>query len=481
MIETQTLICGAGPTGLGAAWRLQELNQLHNCDHDWALVDPCTTPGGMAASEELDGFTWDVGGHVLFSHYPYFDNVLDQVVQDWVSVKPVRGAWMFNGFIPYPVQRNLRYFPATELTRCMQGLEALKTQARSTPENFEEYLQSSFGSGLYDLFFEPLNLKMWATSPAIMSASWTQHQSGSSARNVPSADFERVAANIKNKVDDVAWSDDTRIRYPARGGTGSIWRGTANHLQQERMHLGHSIVSVNSCDRIAELSDGRKIRYDNLVTSMPLDKLLHAITDQPQLSKYADFFQPTAVDVVGIGINGTCPDELQDICSLYFADQDISFWRATILSNYSPQMAPPDRWSILCEINSGRSVSRPAEPISSVVDDLIKIGFVSSENIVSHWHREIPYGYPTPYLNRDNILSEIQSVLEAHGIYSRGRFGGWKYEACNQDHAFMQGVEVTNRIVLDIEEITYPTPHLIGKSNQPTLNSRQFTKVARRA
>ena len=61
-----------------------------------------------------------------------------------------------------------------------------------------------------------------------------------------------------------------------------------------------------------------------------------------------------------------------------------------------------------------------------------------------------------PPLGRDRALSLIQLCLESRDVYSRGRFGAWKYEVGNMDHSFMQGVEIIDR--------------LLGIGNEPTLN-----------
>ena len=65
-----------------------------------------------------------------------------------------------------------------------------------------------------------------------------------------------------------------------------------------------------------------------------------------------------------------------------------------------------------------------------------------------------------PSLGRDRALATLQPWLEAHGIYSRGRFGGWRYEASNMDHSVMQGVEWAQRMVLNEAESTYKIPEL---------------------
>lgn len=67
------LVIGAGPTGLGAASRLT----MHG-HPDWALIDAFPEAGGLASTDVTpEGFLFDVGGHVIFSHYNYFDNLLD--------------------------------------------------------------------------------------------------------------------------------------------------------------------------------------------------------------------------------------------------------------------------------------------------------------------------------------------------------------------------------------------------------------------
>ncbi|HEY1628590.1 MAG TPA: NAD(P)-binding protein, partial [Tepidisphaeraceae bacterium] len=73
MDQKKIVIIGAGPTGLGAAYRLKELGYKN-----FQVYDRLPYIGGLASSfTDSAGFTWDIGGHVMFSHYKYYDDVFD--------------------------------------------------------------------------------------------------------------------------------------------------------------------------------------------------------------------------------------------------------------------------------------------------------------------------------------------------------------------------------------------------------------------
>jgi hypothetical protein len=114
--------------------------------------------------------------------------------------------------------------------------------------------------------------------------------------------------------------------------------------------------------------------------------------------------------------------------------------------------------SLMCETTY--SPSKPEDKAGIVewtVRGLINSGLMSEEEakrVVTRYLIDIPYSYPVPTLSRDAALAAIQPWLEERGIFSRGRFGAWRYEVGNMDHSFMQGVEVVERVLEGGDEPT---------------------------
>lgn len=138
----KVVIIGSGPTGLGAAYRLQELGHKN-----FVVLDQATRAGGLARSDvDEEGFYWDYGGHVVFSHYEYFDKVLDNACPDWVSHQREAWVWMRDRWVPYPFQNNIQRLPEEDLSKCVKGL--LNKETVKNPDNFSQWLQNGFGEGI---------------------------------------------------------------------------------------------------------------------------------------------------------------------------------------------------------------------------------------------------------------------------------------------------------------------------------------------
>jgi len=118
-------------------------------------------------------------------------------------------------------------------------------------------------------------------------------------------------------------------------------------------------------------------------------------------------------------------------------------------------------WSLMAEV-----CESPKKPVDAAglretaiiamrQDGLLPAG----TGVVSSWHGRASHGYPTRVLGRDIVLDQILPALEATRVFSRGRFGGWKYEVSNQDHSFMQGVEWPDLVVSGQRRPTFRDPH----------------------
>ncbi|HLZ37431.1 MAG TPA: NAD(P)-binding protein, partial [Mycobacteriales bacterium] len=453
--RTDVLVLGAGPTGLGAAW------QLHaDGGADWLLVEAAPGPGGAAASvTDPAGFTWDLGGHVIHSHFPLFDDVIARVVDDWSF--PRRSGWVSaadprawgggDGWVPTPLQRHIGLLPpplrdrvVAELAdRAVPGDAADGKGPVQIGESLEEFFVAAFGRSLTATFFRPFNT--WGHPPAELGHAWTSLRSGSTAPNVPEVDLSLTRPHTPD--------DTSTFPFPTYG-SGAVWSGVARALPADRQVYGDAAAALDSRERVVTLRDGHRIGYELLVSSIPLPTLLALCSETPRPAVDATRLRHSGTHAVGLGFLGQPPPRLRDVSYVYVPDADVPVHRATVLSHYSPAMAGPGRWSLLFEAGcSPRLPVSSADALSSAIEQARRWDAEAAP--VSVWQRFLPYGYPVPTLDRDRVLNRVQRWLESVGILSRGRFGGWRYESCNQDYAFMQGVEAVGAVLRGTPERVY--------------------------
>ena len=450
------LIIGAGPTGLGAAYRLKQLGY-----ENFLVVDAADAAGGLASSYVDDhGFTWDVGGHVQFSHYDYFDDAMQLALgaDGWLNHERESWVWIADRFVPYPFQNNLRYLPSDMIAKAVRGLATRPPRTPSPNQDFGSWILQTFGEGLRDIFMAPYNFKVWAFPMERLWAGWV-------GERVAVVDLARSLDNIFLERDDLSWGPNNTFQFPKHGGTGSIWRSLANYIGDKHVRLKTQVRALDWRAKHAVTSDGEHIAYDQILSTMPLDVLASLLNPSIDiLSEAAPRLLRSHSHIIGVGLRGGFPDKLKKKCWMYFPEDNCPFYRVTVFSHYSPNNVPEPEtgkyWSLMTETSesSAKPVNRETL-VEQTVAGLLNTGLIHNrDQIVSTWRYTAEHGYPTPSLERNELLGKIEPALVKAGITSRGRFGAWRYEVSNQDHSFMQGAEWVNKLLLDVPELTVRFP-----------------------
>ncbi|MBW3613736.1 MAG: FAD-dependent oxidoreductase [Actinobacteria bacterium] len=445
MPEPRIVIIGAGPTGLGAGYRLQELGH-----EDWVILEANDYVGGLATSFTDDaGFTYDIGGHVMFSHYSYYDDLVDKLMEEYTELQREAWVWMEDRFIPYPFQNNIRDLEPQTVYDCVTGLLEAQRQDHD-PTNFGEWVQAVMGSGIAKHFMLPYNFKVWATPAELMNYVWI-------GERVSVVDVNNILSNVILGEDQVSWGPNNSFRYPRQGGTGFLYNKLRTFIDHN-LHLETTVASVDPVAKEVRTTDGRVWPYDVLLNTMPLNKLIACTDSVPDAVRAAtDDLVWSGSHIVGVGIDRPADSTKNWI---YFPEPSVPFYRVTYLSNYSPYMTPePDQTLFLTE--TSRSVHKPEDAetiVDRVIDGLVSTRLMEQEDrnrIATTWLCSPDMSYPVPSVGRDAALGTIQPWLREQGIWSRGRFGAWLYEIGNMDHSTMQGVEFVNQVLLDDPETVW--------------------------
>ncbi len=333
----QCVIIGAGPTGLSAAYHL---------DEDTLLLDKYSTVGGWCRSIEDEGFTFDHAGHIMFSNDDYVqklykillgNNVHWQNREAWVYSKGVHTRYPFQGALyglppnvikecivgamesrygalKKPDSRSAQSAPgtcqvidgaATPLSDCCAdgtvpdtGKTVLYQEAAHTvnrSENFEEFIYRMWGSGIAKHFAIPYNQKLWTVPLTEMETSWL-------GGRVPLPDLEEI---IEGALQPVAkpMGPNARFGYPLRGGFQAMMSGFVPHIKGN-IELNTEVMKISPEQHLITLADGRRFRYESMISTMPLPELIRIIgEDAPQAVRdAAAALRHVSVRCVNLGI-----------------------------------------------------------------------------------------------------------------------------------------------------------------------------------
>ena len=377
-------------------------------------------------------------------------------------------AWvrMFANWVPYPFQNNIRYLPKQEAYECMAGLiEAQTKRDHKKATNFGEFIDAVFGDGISKHFMRPYNFKVWAHPAEMMNKEWI-------GERVAVLDINRALKNVMLGGDDFGWGPNNQFKFPLFGGTGEFYRRfekpLAGHVQ-----LNKTVDFINMAKKEIRFKDGEVVRYDKLITSLPLDVLCNDVLNGEvprEIKKATQGLKKSGGHMVGICLKQPCPSTKS---WMYFPEDNCPFYRVTYLSNYSKYMTPDaaTHYSLLCETSYSdlnareRGHDRRGHDRRPDQRRAAQGGGPQRHRL----HLDVPRQVQLPDADRrpgrdpgpgDPVPGAVRHLLPAAG------FGMWKYEVANTDHSLMQGVEVVNRLVLGEAEST------IGIKYESTLDGR---------
>lgn len=421
----QTLIIGAGPTGLSLAYKLQG---------DRYILEADDKVGGLCHSIHAQGGTFDIGGHSFHTPYPEVDEFV-RTVLDGRIYSQTRDARVYAAgtLIPYPFQKFFDQIPDPDIVReCQAGLS--QTEDASQAENFEEYIIKKFGDGIARHFMLPYNRKLWARDIRNISTEWTSERVA--APKGTTEQFDTSGGKRK------PLQPGTQVAYPQEGGFEAIFQAIAR--QVPTIKLKKRVVAIDPATNTAVTSDNAVYRWERLVSTMPLPLLLRCIKGVPrELVRLADKLEYMSLHVAFLLADSPLLHAPQRI---YVADPTIPPHKIAFNHHSSEALRVRPRHAIMAEVSfSDQKPVNHATIASETAVFLSELGILKSpQEIVWHDHMIVKYAYPVYTHGRPRILRQIKSYLQQFNIHTIGRFGGWQY--INSDKCIKQGFNLALKL-----------------------------------
>ena len=245
--HSETLVIGAGPAGLTAAYLLtkQGLN-VTVIEKDPVYV------GGISRTVELDGFRFDIGGHRFFSKSQQVVDLWNEILPDDFIQRPRMSRIYYEGkFYSYP----LRAFEALwnlgiwRSTLCMASFAKARLFPNRNVRSFQDWTVNAFGHKLFSIFFKTYPEKVWGMPCNEMSADWAaQRIKGLSLWGAVVDGLKRSLGLNKKPNDGMATKTLLEtFRYP-RLGPGMMWEAARDKVVEG----GNQVLMAHSFKRLEE-------------------------------------------------------------------------------------------------------------------------------------------------------------------------------------------------------------------------------------
>lgn len=433
----EVVILGAGPTGLSAAYHLEQ-----NGFSNYKLFEKEQNTGGLCRSVTQDGFTFDYTGHLLHTSDLYFKNFIESLGLDNFNVINRKSfVYSQNIYTRYPYQINLYGLPAQTIVDCIEGFVKRNCKSKGArpakPKFFYDWVLQNFGTGFGKHFFFPYQSKIFSYDIKKLSASWT-------GRFVPNTSLqELISGAIKDRPDDMI-GYNAQFFYPKTGGI-QFWVDKLAKKINNKICTNFSVESVDVVNKIVKFSNGHQEPFKFLITTIPLDYLLNNIKEPANSTLYKASPNLVCNSVINFNLGINRPN-LTDKHWVYFPEKKYPHYRLGFPHNFSNKMAPDGCSSIYGEFSY---INKSSNSIDTLLKKAIKstqeLFHINNSEIVTKKIIKIQHAYVIYNNWRDNNVLKILKQLEQNQIYSVGRYGQWKYSSMQE--AVLDGKQIAESLI----------------------------------
>ncbi|MGQ4274446.1 NAD(P)/FAD-dependent oxidoreductase [Terrihabitans sp. B22-R8] len=451
--SVETLIIGAGPAGLTAAYLLtKEGRDVVVLERDAQYV------GGISRTVCYKNFLFDIGGHRFFSKSREVVDLWNEILPDDFLERPRLSRIYYGGkYYSYPLKavEALLNLGILRSTACVLSYLWARAFPIRDPRTFHQWVRNGFGEKLFSIFFRTYTEKVWGMSCDEISADWA-------AQRIKGFDLmaaikgalgikPRGQATIKTLIDS--------FRYPRRG-PGMMWEAAARKVRARkgRILMDRTLKSMHwdantrlwMITATSAAGEVETFTARNVISSAPITELSASLTPPPisrlhaRELRYRDFL---TVALIARAEKDLFPDNW-----IYIHDPSVKVGRVQNFRSWSPEMIPEPGYACLgleyfCFEGDGLWSASDAELIDLAKAEIGKIGLISPDDVVDACVVRQPKAYPVYDEHYRDHVHAIRTDLEASypTLHLVGRNGMHRYN--NQDHAMMTAMLAVRNIL----------------------------------
>jgi len=458
----RTVVIGAGPAGLTAAYQLGKAGQTAT------ILEATDVVGGISQTAERDGWRFDIGGHRFFSKVKPVQELWHEILPDEdFLLRPRMSRIYYKGkFYDYPLKafNALSNLGVIEAVRCVLSYVWARINPPKDQTTFEGFVAARFGWRLYRIFFKTYTEKVWGVPADELQADFAAQRIKN--LSLMSAIWNAITPS-RNQKDITSLIEE--FEYP-RHGPGMMWERCQDHVEKQgsELHFEQTVRTVRHSGGIATevVADGpagtTTHACTDVISSMPIPLLVQAM-DPPApedvllAAKSLQFRDFLTVALVVPEEDGF-PDNW-----IYIHAPEVEVGRVQNFGSWSPQMIPEDGKTCLgleYFVNEGDElwVSDDDALIEQGTAEMARLGLLSPDRVEKGYVVRMPKAYPmydATYKDNVDILREWLSGNAAN-VHPVGRNGMHRYN--NQDHSMYTAM-------LTVENIVSGTSHDVWEVN----------------